>query len=171
MNFLKMMRFYDSSLPNKYDQTCPKCGNVLVPSSYEQYYTDTPANTAMEYWCEYNKEIFSLWPSRYGSVPILKAFAADFIQDNQILLVNDRPTLFHPKLKKLATRCPICERDNMPSTGNMFYDITSKKKKWHVEYWCTYDKEIFTTWNWDSDKLSIEVAEEAITHGQFSPDL
>jgi hypothetical protein len=169
MNFLKMMRFYDSSLPHIYDHECPKCGSILVPSNYEQYYADEPNNKAMEYWCEHDKEIFSLWTSITDVIPIAKAFAVDFIQNSQVLLVNHAPTLFSPALKKLAAYCDICGRDGMPATGNMFYD--KKFKKWHVEYWCTYDREVFTVWGADYHQLTLDIAEEALAHGQFNLDL
>jgi hypothetical protein len=142
---------------------------LLIPSNYAQYYADTSTNQAREYWCEHEREIILLWPNDSNTVSIAKVFAADFIQDNQILLVNNIPTLFSTKLKVLLARCPICERDNMPATGNMFYN----RRSWDVEYWCTYDQEVFTGGESMEETLAItSVAfKEALAHGQISPDL
>jgi hypothetical protein len=167
MNSLKIVRFYDSSLPLLYNQKCPKCGNLLIPSSYAQYYADTPTNQASEYWCEYEREIIALWQTSPDSIPTAKAFAADFIQDNQVLLVNNRPTLFSVRLKSLIERCSICERDGMHGTGNMFY----YRKRWSVEFWCTYDTEVYNLGFKDTTLLIQEIVTEGIARGQFSPDL
>jgi hypothetical protein len=68
MNSLKIVRFYKSSLPLLYNQKCPKCSNLLIPSSYAQYYADTPTNQAREYWCEHEREIILLWPNNSDTV-------------------------------------------------------------------------------------------------------
>jgi hypothetical protein len=169
MNFLKMMRGYKGSIRGLLDQPCPRCGNILVATGYQQYYLDALDNKALECWCEREQELISLWQTSSDTIPTAKAFAADFIQDDQVLLVNDRPTLFNTKLKTLIARCPICERDGMYGTGNMFYH----RKRWSVEYWCTYDREVFDGGGSPSETLPVigEVVKEAIAQGQFSPDL
>jgi hypothetical protein len=169
MNSLKMMRGYKSSIRGLLDQLCPRCGNILVATGYQQYYLDALDNKALECWCEREQELISLWQTSSDAVSIAKVFAADFIQDNQVLLVNDSPTLFSTKLKSLVERCPICERDGMHGTGNMFRK--SRSKVWSVEYWCTYDREVFSLEFGDTTPLIQEIVTEAIAHGQFSPDL
>jgi hypothetical protein len=107
--------------------------------------------------------------SNQDTVSIAKVFAVDFIQANQVLLVNDRPALFSTKLKASIERCSICERDGMHGTGNMFYK--NRSRAWSVEYWCPYDTEVFNLEFNNTDTLIQEIVIEGIARGQFSPDL